>query len=103
VTITSAGEVYASSKEPWHFLPKAPKDQAWLDGALAGAPAGQEGFAAQFALFHAALETGGALPVTIGEARQSLELITAIYHSARTGERVDLPITQDHPAYAGWS
>jgi predicted dehydrogenase len=102
VTIESHGEVYASAREPWIFLPKAPKDQAWLDAALAGAPRGQEGFAEQFARFHAALATGGSLPVTVAEARASLELVSAIYHSARTGERVQLPLTHDHPAWNGW-
>ena len=102
VTIESAGEVYMSSKEPWHFLPRAPKDQAWLDAALAGAPSGKEGFDGQLALLHTALQTGGPPPVTVAEARQSLELVTAIYHSARTGTRVELPITQGHPAYQGW-
>ncbi|MBC7636320.1 MAG: Gfo/Idh/MocA family oxidoreductase [Acetobacteraceae bacterium] len=103
VTIESGGPVYMSSKEPWIFLPRAPKDQAWLDDALAGAPSGKEGFTAQLALLHHALETGGAPPVTVADARQSLELVTAIYHSARTGTRVDLPMSETHPAYHGWN
>ena len=102
VTIESHGEVYASAKEPWIFLPKAPKDKAWLDAALADAPVGKEGFDAQFVLLHAALESGGPPPVTVGEARAALELVSALYHSAATGERVVLPIAPDHPAYGGW-
>ena len=31
----------------------------------------------------------GALPITTDDARRSIELASAIYHSARTGERVD--------------
>ena len=102
VTIESHGEVYASSKEPWIFLPKAPKDQAWLDAALAGAPTGLEGFAEQFAKLHAALEHGTEPPVTAAEAQASLELVSAIYHSARTGDRVHLPLAPTHPAWNGW-
>ncbi len=102
VTIESHGEVYASSREPWHFIPKAPKDHAWLNDALEGAPRGKEGFARQFEAFHASLEAGTPPPVTVAQARASLELITAIYHSARTGERVSLPIPPTHPAYAAW-
>ena len=102
VTITSGGEVYASSKEPWHFEPKAPRDQAWLDAALADAPVGAEGFAAQFALLHHALATATPPPVTVAEARQGLELISAIYHSAATGNRVALPIHAGQPVYDGW-
>ena len=103
VTIESGGPVYMSSQEPWSFVPRAPRDQTWLDAALAGAPSGKEGFDAQLALLHHALETGGPPPVTVAEARQSLELVTAIYHSARTGMRVDLPISETHPAYRGWT
>jgi len=56
----------------------------------------------QFAAYHAALTTGAALPVTLADARSSLELATALYYSAATGAAVDLPIASDHPAYNGW-
>lgn len=102
VTIESGGELYACAREPWRFVAREPKDQAWLDAALAQAPVGLEEFAGQFALYHAALEQGGELPVTIADARRSVELLAAIYHSARTGERVELPIAKQHPAYRGW-
>jgi predicted dehydrogenase len=102
VTMISGGPIYACAREPWEFVPKAPKDQAWLDAALASAPAGPEEFVGQFSLYHAALESGGELPVTVADARRAIELLSAIYHSARTGERVQLPLTNDHPAYRGW-
>jgi predicted dehydrogenase len=102
VTMTGGGTVYACARDPWEFVPKEPKDQAWLEAALANAPAGPEEFAGQFSLYHAALESGGALPVTVAEARGAIELLSAIYHSARSGERVRLPIPDDHPVYRGW-
>ncbi len=52
--------------------------------------------------YHAALATGGALPVTLADARRSLELATALYHSAANGTVVTLPIGTDHPSYNGW-
>ena len=42
------------------------------------------------------------MPVTLADARSSLELVTAAYHSARTGEMVSLPVDADHPGYRGW-
>ena len=42
------------------------------------------------------------MPVTLADARVSLELLTAAYHSAHTGEMVTLPLGADHPAYRGW-
>lgn len=101
VTITSGGPVNSSAMQPWHFVPTPPRDQAWLDAALADAPRGSEGYARQFALFHAALQAGTPPPITVADARRSLELVTAIYQSARTGSRVTLPIPPDHPAYHG--
>jgi hypothetical protein len=40
--------------------------------------------------------------VTLADARQSLELVTALYHSAAIGRVVHLPIRRDHPGYNGW-
>jgi hypothetical protein len=40
--------------------------------------------------------------VTLADARISLELITAMYTSARAGQAVDLPLGRAHPGYAGW-
>ena len=54
------------------------------------------------ARYHAALEAGTELPITLAAARQSLELVTALLHSAETGARVDLPIDASHPKYQGW-
>ncbi len=39
--------------------------------------------------------------VTFEDGRRSLELVTAIYQSARLGEVVDLPLT-DSPLYDSW-
>jgi predicted dehydrogenase len=64
-----------------------------------------EGFAGQFYRFHQALhrQAGAAeLPVTLADARAALELITAVYLSARKGQIVSLPIGQAHPYYTGW-
>ena len=41
--------------------------------------------------------TGGELPVTLKDARASIELLSAMYHSARTGEQVTLPLAAGHP------
>ena len=39
---------------------------------------------------------------TLADARASLELVTAMYASARSGEVVTLPLPTDHPLYGGW-
>ncbi len=103
VTITSGATPAMTASAPFHFAARAGSDRAWLDALLAEAPRASDGFAEQFRLFHTTLESGAPMPVTLGEARASLELATAIYHSSRTGQRMILPLGADHPAYGGWA
>ena len=50
-----------------------------------------------------ALDSGGELPTQPREARASLEICSAIYTAALTGERVALPLDRSSPYYAGVS
>lgn len=47
-------------------------------------------------------DSSGPLPVTLEDARRSLELIIALCHAAATGGPVALPIGADHPRYRVW-
>ena len=87
---------------PWRFVAAEPERQAAIDAAVAEVPLGPERNAGQFLRLHKALTGGGRLPVSIDDGRPSLELLTAAYCSARTGEAVQLPIPRDHPLYEGW-
>lgn len=93
---------YTNSGDPWTFTGDSPELAAKIDDALARFNPLPESYAGQFYRFYEALETGGELPVTLADARASLELITALYHSAQTGQPVELPIGPDHPKYASW-
>jgi len=88
--------------EPWQFVADTPEAAAQMDAALASFEAGPEGFEGQFARFGKALTTGAELPVTLADARRTIELLTAIYASARTNAAIDLPVGQDHPLYDSW-
>ena len=88
--------------EPWTVTARTPALQAKADRILAEAPLGPADFAGQFRDFADALHEGRAFSVTLADARRSLELITALFHAAETGETVPLPVTADHPRYAGW-
>jgi predicted dehydrogenase len=93
---------YRPHLEPWRLLPTDEAAQARIDDALADFEPGPEHFEGQLALLHAALTNDGPMPVALADARASLELLTAAYHSSRTGVAETLPIAPDHPAYAGW-
>ncbi len=102
LTAKSTTEPYANTADPWTFTGDSPDLEAQIEEALTRFVPLPEGFEGQFYRFHQALRNDSALPVTLAEARVSLELITAIYHSAETGEVVQLPVGEDHPKYGGW-
>ena len=95
-------EPYTNSADPWIVTGDSPEATARIDEALAAFEPRPEGYAGQFARWLDAVADGTGLPVTLSDARASLELITALYVSAREGSDVALPLAPDHPAYAGW-
>jgi predicted dehydrogenase len=88
--------------DPWVVVARTPELQAQADRIMAEAPLGPADFAGQFSDFADALHTGRDFAVTLQDARRSLELITAMFHAAETGETVALPIGADHPRHDGW-
>jgi predicted dehydrogenase len=98
----SALEPYNPGTEPWSFAPASPAIDARIAAALADFEVLPERFAGQLIRFHRALIGEAALPVTLADARASLELVTALYHSAATSLPVSLPIGPGHPRYTSW-
>lgn len=88
--------------EPWEVIPATPEIGAEADAVMVGHTPRRADFAGQFGDFHEALATGRPFAVTLADARRALELITALYHAAETGETVRLPIGPNHPRYDGW-
>ena len=95
LTAESTLDPYTPGRDPWRF------DPPFAD-AIASIPDAPDGYIRQFELFHAALTDGTPPPVTLADARRSLEFLTAAYHSARTELPVSLPLTGTHPLYGGW-
>ncbi|GHA35961.1 oxidoreductase [Devosia pacifica] len=95
-------EPYTMGRDPWTFTAGTPEHQAKIDAALADYEVKEDGYTRQFELFHAAITGNTEPPVTLQDARNSLELVTAAYHSQRTGERTPLPIQAQHPLYRSW-
>ena len=94
---------YNPGTAPWTFEARAPATQAAVDAALDGYEPHREGYARQFELMHGALIGGASPPVTLQDARVSLELITAIYQADATGQAVALPLYRSSPGYEGWT
>ncbi len=94
--------VYNNHTEPWTFTGDSPEINARIEDVLARYTPQPEDFRGQFLAFHRSINEGSAMPVTLADARASVELITAIYHSAETRQMVTLPIGRDHPKYSSW-
>jgi predicted dehydrogenase len=102
VTFQSSLLPYAPANDPWQILPTSATAAAAIEGALANWQFVESRFRGLMAAFHDALEAGTELPVTLSDARHSLEIVTALYHSAEIGLPVSLPIGIDHPKYVSW-
>lgn len=102
VTFESSLAPYAPGDDPWQIIAASPDAEARIAKALEDWTFVASRFEGLLASYHRALANQGPLPVTLADARRSLELITALYHSAETGRSVALPIEVTHLKYAGW-
>jgi predicted dehydrogenase len=98
----SSEDAYQSTKEPFRL---AAADAGYLESVQkeadelvpAGPPYLHLGMVEDFV---AALEEGRRPLVTVDECRRSMELVTAAYRSAMTGEAVSFPIDKTDPFYS---
>jgi predicted dehydrogenase len=98
----SGTSAYESSGDPWEITPDDPESGAAIDEVLRTWTTRPEGWWGQFERYADARDAGAAPPVTLADARASLELLTALYDSSRRGTDVALPIEPDHPLHGGW-
>ncbi len=102
VTITSSHEAYDPGAGPWNFEFRRSAFAEEAEQVWADLPVSATQYTGQFQGFVDALVSGGEFPVTLADAQASLELVTAWYHSARTGSVEALPLAADHPARSSW-
>jgi predicted dehydrogenase len=98
----SNAQPYRNTSASWIFKGDTPEIDVQIAEVLRDFQPLPEGFLGQFYRYAQAVQDGLPLPVTLADARAAVELITAIYLSARTGQIVELPLGSDHPAYNGW-
>lgn len=102
LTATSGSEPYAPATVPWRFEARDPVHQGLIDTTLANAPSEHSGYAGLFAEIAKDLQDQPNHAVTFADGVASIALVTAIYHAARSGARVALPLARSHPLYEGW-
>jgi predicted dehydrogenase len=103
VTVTSGTEPYQIGAGPWTFEATDSSRQGEIDAATRQVPEVRPRFPGLFADVHTRLtgEPDLYLP-SIQESYHSIELVTAIYASARERQIVRLPLSADHALAAGW-
>ena len=102
LTATSGANPYAPGNDAWIFAARDPANQDHIDKIVSGTipePVGFVGFLTEI-VKHQADQNNS--QVSLDDGRASIELVTAIYHAARTGIRVSLPLPRDHPLTEGW-
>ncbi|SFV28496.1 Predicted dehydrogenase [Devosia crocina] len=103
LTIESDHAPYRPGEADWQIRGRTPETEEKIAATLADWQYVPSRHTTQLRLFHEAITTGAPLPVTTADARKALELVTTIYHSARTGHDEALPIGPDHPLYRSWA
>lgn len=101
-TAESGSNPYAPATDRWTFTARPPVTQAQIDAVVAGVATPKSSFAGYLEAVSDALNGHLGREVTLASGRQSLEFVTAVYHSARTGTKVTLPLPPDHPLYHDW-
>ncbi|SHL57754.1 Gfo/Idh/MocA family protein [Roseibium suaedae] len=103
VTATSGVHPYRIGEGPWTFEATDPARQAEIDVVIASVEEPPARFLGLFTDIHAALNGKEPLYLpAMEEGEHSIELITAIYASAREGKVMHLPLASDHPLHDGW-
>ena len=102
-TVESDTAPYALADKRWRFTARAPAAQADIDAVLDQVISAETGFRGLLDAIADALDGSPGHEVTLMDGRRSLEFVTAVYASARTGAPVDLPLPSDHPLYGGWT
>lgn len=103
LTAESGTAPYAPMQDNWRFVARLPARQDEIDAIVGEVPEGLGGFAGYLEAVADALAGAGGAEVTLqDDGRRSIELITAIYASSRSGRAVALPLGADTVFYQGW-
>ena len=102
LTAESGTLPYAPAQDRWRFVARSPVTQDQVDAVLAQVPAPLSGFAGYLQAVADALNGRPGHEVSLQDGRRSIELVSAIYLSARTGKPQRLPLEPTSPVYRGW-
>jgi predicted dehydrogenase len=105
LTVESAGspdKPYNPADDEWKFLAREPVTQNQIDEVLSNVKLTKSWYAGMFEEIANKLEGLSSDEVTLSDARQSLEFVTAVYDSFQQGKNIYLPIKKENPLYKSW-
>ncbi|WP_313060232.1 Gfo/Idh/MocA family protein [Agrobacterium cavarae] len=102
-TAESGSLPYRPAEDKWRFIARAPTTQAQIDAVLATVGDGENGFTGFVEAIADAMEGRGGKEVMVTDGLQSIELVTAIYRSAREGKPVRLADAAEGQWIKGWA
>ncbi|MCV6585256.1 MAG: Gfo/Idh/MocA family oxidoreductase [Marinibacterium sp.] len=91
----SARNPYAPGEQQWRFIARDTSKQKEIDDTVASVPQVKQGFVGFCAAIADALDGADSNAIGLEDGIKALELATAIYHSDRSGTRVQLPLSRD--------
>ena len=101
-TVESDHEPYAIANNAWKFIAREPTQQSDIQRVLADVGPVLSGYTGMFDALARSLDGEDAPMVTLADGRQSLEFVSAVYESCRTGMPVSMPLGPDNMLYNGW-
>jgi hypothetical protein len=105
LTVESAGspdKPYNPADDEWRFLARDPVTQNQIDEVLSSVQLTKSWYAGMFEEIGKNLDGLTSDEVTLSDARQSLEFVTAVYDSSNQGKNINLPIDKENPLYKSW-
>ena len=105
LTVESGGspdKPYNPADDEWKFLAREPVTQNQVDEILSKVEFTKSWYAGMFDEIGKRLDGDTSDEVTLLNARESLEFVTAVYNSSREGKNIFLPIEKDNPLYNSW-
>ena len=105
LTVESGGspdKPYNPADDEWKFLARVPITQNQVNEILSKVELTKSWYAGMFDEIAKKLNGDISDEVTLLNARQSLEFVTAVYNSSREGKNIFLPIEKDNPLYNSW-
>lgn len=102
LTAESGRTPYAPGSEPWTFTARGALQRHDVDAILNDTYRVYVGFVGYLEDIAKHLKGQDNTAVSLADGRRSIELVSATYQAARTGEQVALPLSETFPLYSSW-